>query len=377
MIKSKPKTIGILWVGGKSSRFRNSTKIDVKSSNKSKIYALLKNKPLFFWVLNALSAVVDNCVLSFNSFNQYETFKEYIDQSSINIQHFSKVIDSPSIISKGPLQAQLTVLNEYKEARMILTVSSDMPFIPTMLLRDLSTESTTISTVQTPNQILEPLVSSYLLRKMRFGVKFLSKIPFGRADDLHRGVDSLSVYIPPPNYPSKRTPWNLNINYKHELEELNLQREESNDRKVSMDDPPPKIKKKTILNSSNNSSKLSDIVQGDLDQHLNESESFKTLAYDELVQAGSYFYGGKYAEYIAYHSKLKEKVNNWYLKAATSYWEETQLWLNNDIPFLAIHSLKDCQLSIKRSNHNVSFLSEVNQHFSKLSEQLKLSKGGF
>ena len=367
--------IGILWIGGKSRRYKHSSRKTDSQFSGNKIFSLLLNKPLFLWSFNTLHSVVDQCILSFNSFEQYELFRKFIGQTSFSIPHFDQIIDSPSISLKGPLQAQLTVLNELNFASKILTVSADMPFVSAGLLNLLLAESSAISTLQSPNKILEPLISSYRPKKIHFAMNFLSALNVGRADDLHRGVETLTIFTVPINFPSSKTPWNLNINYKDDLDNLNSQNSIMRNREMTLSQRPLKYDKTIIVNPGNKLSTLTGIFSRNLELQQKGNESDPIIIYNELMETRSYFIGGKYAEYIAHHSKETQRTSNWYLKAVTSYWKETEFWVRKKILFLAIHSLKDCHQCMRKTDHQISINNEANRLLQKLQKQLNLAKG--
>ncbi len=358
--------IGILWMGGQSCRFQDKSVISQFSDNK--IYALLHKKPLFLWAFETLESVVDCCVLSFNSFLQYNHFMEFLDQASLSLPHFDKIIDKPSIPSQGPLQAQLTALQEFKGATKVITLSSDMPFITSRLLNDIIDEVTAISTLGSPNDIIEPLVSAYTTNECMVALNFLSSFPFGRADDLHRSVKSLTLLTISPNYPSDVVSWNRNVNYKQDISELNQL-------SSLYTNQEPKIDRKKITNSGNNPKRLISILPPDL-KHLNqESESMKKSILNSLIQEESYFYGGRYSEFLAKTSGEKKWENYWYSKAAVCYWNETQFWIEENVPFIAFHSVKDCYHCINKGNLQSSWIHDAELLFSKLMKKLNLTKG--
>ena len=360
------KIIGILWMGGQSRRFQNKSRISQFDDNK--IYALLHKKPLFLWALETLESVVDSCVLSFNSFLQHNLFMEFLDLVTISLPHFDTIIDAPSIPSKGPLQAQLTTLQEIKNATKVITLSSDMPFITSRLLLDIINEVTAIATLGSSNDILEPLVSAYRIDECKIAVNFLSSFPFGRADDLHRSVESLTLVAISSNYPSDVVSWNQNINYKQDILKLNRINNLFPDQKLDAN-------KRQITNPGNNQKKLEKIIPLDLKQQIQEPESVKKNTLNSLMQLGSYFYGGRYSEFLAEASDQKKQEAFWYSKAADCYWNETQFWINKNVPFLALHSVKDSKLSIIKSNLQASWTHDADVLFSKLIKKINLAKG--
>ena len=75
-------TIGILWMGGQSSRFKDSNNLSTLKTMDNKIYASLFNQPLFLWALIALKSNVSRCILSFHTPLQYNQFLSFIKHSS-------------------------------------------------------------------------------------------------------------------------------------------------------------------------------------------------------------------------------------------------------------------------------------------------------
>ncbi len=358
--------IGILWMGGQSRRFQNKSGISQFSDNK--IYALLHKKPLFLWAFETLESVVDRCVLSFNSSTQYNYFMEFLDQTSLSLPLFDTIIDKFSIPSQGPLQAQLTALHKFKGATKVSTLSSDMPFITSRLLIDIIDEATAISTLGSQNNILEPLVSAYTINECKVALNFLSSFPFGRADDLHRSVESLTLLNISPNYPSDVVSWNQNVNYKQDISELNRL-------KILFTNQKPNVNKKKITNPGNTPKKLKSILPPDLKQQNQEPKSMKKDILNSLIKEESYFFGGRYSEFLANTSGEKKGVSFWYSKAADCYWNETQFWIKENVPFLAFHSVKDCYHCINKSNFQSSWIHEAEFLHSQLMKKLNLTKG--
>jgi molybdopterin-guanine dinucleotide biosynthesis protein A len=333
------KTVGILWMGGKSQRFKDSTK--QARRNKNKIYHPLYGKSLFLWVFENIFSVVNDILLSFHSFDQYEHFKEFNESSSITLPHYGKIIDSTKIKSKGPLQAQLSALQKQRKHAKVITTSADMPFIPSSLFKFLLEEPAGVCTLQSSEKIIEPLVSAYSLRKCKITTKFLSNIPFGRGDDIHRGVEDLTLMTVPEDFPSIDTPWNTNINYKHDIDNLNRKKnylfsEKSSSIQIE------NLEKQVIRNPGNNPMSLSNYLGGlNLEIFHKDSLSEQLEVFEGLTQTRSFFCAGRLAEFLALSVKDKNSQSDWFSRAAESYWNETNFWIKKDSPFIAVHSLKD------------------------------------
>ncbi|MHA2224938.1 MAG: molybdenum cofactor guanylyltransferase [Candidatus Hodarchaeales archaeon] len=366
--------IGILWMGGKSRRFQESNSNPSSISYESKIYAFLYNKPLFSWVLTSLESVVDRCVLSFHSSLQYDHFLAFINQHSLYLPNYKYILDSPIILSQGPIHAQLTALRKYREVSKILSISADMPFILSNVLKSLQSEPTAISTLQSSNNVIEPLVSAFTVRKCKFASNFLSFFHFGRADDLHRGVKTLTLYTVSSDYPSRKTPWNKNINYKNDIEELNQELGPISDEYSLISDQPFSYTSQKILNSGNDPDLVTDILPKAFNKLSQETEALQLNIYANLFKEKSYFYSGKLAEFLALNLEQGRKQIEWFSKAANSYWNETLFWIKNNVPFLAFHSLKDCHLCLKRSEIQTDWLKDAKLLLKQLTSQLNLSE---
>ncbi|UCE12509.1 MAG: nucleotidyltransferase family protein [Candidatus Heimdallarchaeota archaeon] len=369
-MNDKEEILGVLWIGGQSSRFTGPSEPAPIKMDSNKIFALLHEKPLFTWAFENLRKVVDRCVFSFNSSIQYNRFKSFIHQASIILPEFDAIVDSPIVPTRGPLQAQLTVLRKFTHASRIVTVSADMPFIPPSLIETLLLEPTSITTLQSSNNVIEPLVSVFFVKKCKPARNFLLFFPFGRADDFHRCVDTLTLVTVSSDYPSKMTPWNQNINFSEDIAKLNQKLSpfttgyKPNNRNF--------IKKKRTIECNNPKTQLV-ISELNLTQEGEKSEIEKNRDFDDLIQLKGFFYAGRYAEFIALNSEHM-KAKQWFSKASSSYWNETQFWMKEKVPFLAIHSLKDCHQCMKRSGLNYTWKLEANDLLVELEQQLNLSK---
>ncbi|MHA1977355.1 MAG: molybdenum cofactor guanylyltransferase [Candidatus Hodarchaeales archaeon] len=365
--------IGILWMGGESRRFREPTTL--ANNDQNKIYYPLYGKSLFLWVLKNLNPVVNKIILSFHSSDQYQNFKHFMEKTSLKLPSFDKIFDSMKIKSKGPLQAQLTILHNIKKTAKIITTSVDMPFIPPYLFEALLDEPVGVCTLQSSGRIIEPLVSSYSIKQCRKITKFLSRIPFGRADDIHRGVEDLTLLTVPMDIPTIETPWNTNINYKHEIEKLNSDNNfiiaEKSDTIETKN-----LAKQVIRNLGNNSKRLS-YYSGKMNLGLLQKKSLSEQleVFDGFSQLKSFFWGGRLAEFLALSAKTKNSRSDWLSHAARSYWNEANFWIKKDVPFIAIHSLKDARTCAKKNEEKPEWVDEADHYHGQLSKQLKFLKG--
>lgn len=370
--------VGIVWMGGKNRRFHKTDGLTDSKYEYNKILAPLGGKPLFLWAFEAASTIVDRCALSFHTSRQYDRFSTFWDQSSLELPPHEVVIDSPRIPSRGPIQAQLTVLHAFPQAKKLLTVSADMPFLPTHALQALVDTTDAISTVQSTKQIIEPLISCYTRDMCRFAAEFLSFFPFGRADDLQRAVETLSVITIPSDYSMETTPWNQDINFQQDLIELN-QKIKSRGiiliRKNLSFDQETSFERKRVINSGNHTQKLKDIFASPLDLYKHQNGNTQPNAYEKLVREKSYFYAGRLAELLTRAIPSPIDPSTWYSKAAHCYWNETQFWLKNDVPFLAMHALFDCTHCLKASSIDHSWEDKTEILMSQLQQQLNFSRG--
>ncbi|MHA2239523.1 MAG: NTP transferase domain-containing protein [Candidatus Hodarchaeales archaeon] len=372
-MEKSDNTVGILWMGGKSRRFHDPLK--PAKRDKNKIYHPLQGKSLFLWVFENINSVVNNIFLSFHSFDQFEHFKKYIERSSIILPHYDKIFDSSNIKSKGPLQAQLTVLQKQEKLAKVITTSADMPFIPSSLFKSLLNETAGVCTLQSSEKILEPLVSAYSLKECSIITKFLSRIPFGRADDIHRAVEDLTLLTIPTDFPSVDTPWNTNINFKHEIDNLNRKSNLSTSGITKLIDID-KINKHIIKNPGNNLKSLTNYLeQLNFGFHTKKSSSRLLEVFEGLSQLRSFFWEGRFAELLGHSEKNKNSQFEWFSRSAESYWNETNFWMKKDVPFIAIHSLKDALTCVERNDEKTEWFDEANLLHTQLREYLNLRKG--
>ena len=166
------------------------------------------------------------------------------------------------------------------------------------------------------------------------------------------------------------TPWNQNINYWEDVDELNRRKDPFSEKNRTIDGDF-RFKKKRIAISGNNPQMV--ISQMNLTHEREKPEIKKNCVFDDLIQLKGFFYAGRFAEFIAQSSKHM-KAKQWYSKAAFGYWNETQFWMERKVPFLAIHSLKDCHQCIKRSGLKFTWKNEAKDLLLVLKQHLNLSK---
>jgi molybdopterin-guanine dinucleotide biosynthesis protein A len=345
---------GIIWIGGKSRRYKasaNNGKNNVGGG--SKAFALFKDKPLFKWVYETIAPTVDEVHLSFNLDEQVEELNSYMNLSSDTSFVYKSILDDSSLAPKGPLLAQLTVLKNLRHISKIITISVDMPFFQTELFEQALKEEGDIVTFQSRSNILEPLASIYRSESIQLALQFISHFPFGRADDLIRGVEKVTLLTISDNYPSKIFPWNRNINSVATLGQIKESQEIYNAESDEMS-----FISKTVTNMGNNQEKvLKLLIQGTTDRGLrldNHSLEQSKIIYSSLKENKSHYYAGRYAEYVGSISLKgeKEKSLGWCRKAAVSYFEEAKFWQEKHVPFIASHAFKDfekCLIKYGRS----------------------------
>jgi molybdopterin-guanine dinucleotide biosynthesis protein A len=370
------ENVGIVWMGGKSRRFHKIKGSQDSKFENNKIIAPLGGKPLFLWAFEAASSIVDRGVLSFHTSSQYNRFVSMWEQSSTPLPKCEVIIDSPRVPSRGPIQAQLTALREYSQAKKILTISADMPFLPVHSLKALVETMDPISTLQSTNKVMEPLVSCFSPQQCNFALEFLSLIPFGRGDDLHRAAESLSVITIPSDYPMEYLPWNLDINFMQDFIEINqiikTRGINSIRKRLSLIQDIP-IERRRVVNPSNHPQMLESIFTSPLDLYNLLNGNHQSVVYDKLIQQKSYFYAGRLAELKTQGNPIEPST--WYSKAAHCYWNEALFWLKMEVPFLAIHALFDCTHCLKAGSVDEPWEGEAKVLLSQLQEELNLTKG--
>ncbi len=113
----------IVLAGGKGSRFNSSSKNPV-----DKLMVRINNKPMIFWVLEKVSGLFEEVILSTSS-ARAKAYRELIGSRDIKI-----VIDKP-IGCDGPLLG-IASSSRYLEGEVTLIIPGDMPFInPESLVR--------------------------------------------------------------------------------------------------------------------------------------------------------------------------------------------------------------------------------------------------
>ena len=334
---------GVIWIGGKSRRFKASTNnSETEGKRGSKAYALLNEKPLFQWAYETIATLVDEVQLSFNKKEQIEELTRYMKFYSGTSFVYKSLLDEISLPSKGPLLAQLTVLKKIGGSEQVITISVDMPFVQTKLFEEAIREEGDIVTFQSKSNILEPLVSVYRTEAIQLALQFISHFPFGRADDLIRGVEKVTLLTIPENYPSEKFPWNRNINSVAALEQLSEIIDFNNIEKDEIE-----FTSNRITNTGNNQERVLEILlHGTLAREIKldsySLEQSKAI-YSSLKSNESFYYAGRFAEYIeSVHLKGEpEKTLEWCKKAAISYFNEAKFWQKSQVPFIASHAFKD------------------------------------
>ncbi len=334
---------GIIWIGGKSRRYKASTNKQVNNVGRgSKAYALFKGKTLFQWAHETIASLVDEVYLSFNNNEQIEEMNRFMETSSNTSFVYKSILDDPLLASRGPLLAQLTALKKASNCGRVITISVDMPFFQTELFEQALSKKGDIVTYQSKTNILEPLASVYRMESIQVALQFISHFPYGRADDLIRAVEKVTLLTIPDNYPSEIFPWNRNINsvaalgqIKEDIEVITSEKDEVN------------FTSSTITNMGNNQEKVREIlIHGSNDREIklkkHSLEQSKTV-YSSLKENRSHYYAGRYAEYIESISSKEEKARalEWCKKAVISYFEEAKIWQEKNIPFIASHAFKD------------------------------------
>ncbi|MHA1952574.1 MAG: NTP transferase domain-containing protein [Candidatus Heimdallarchaeaceae archaeon] len=298
-----------ILAGGSSRRFQ------LKNSRwQDKALLEINQIPLLIHLLERSSSYYHDICISVNSLNRKSNYfgiiKSHISSATPNF-----IVDHQNTQFKGVFLGIYSVLNNYTDKK-VQFIPSDRPFLDFLILSKMEVEKSGVSVLQHENGMIEPLLSLY--GSNIYFPKEFEQLPLTRADVLIRLSPHLRVYNATSILEKNNLPSYIfdNINIQDDFTEL---KETAYDiGKIQI--PSPKEIERSGFSVSDSSTNISDFL-------------------GNLLENNNFYLAFLWSQhFIKSLSKSVEELGDLGKECLR---KEHNYWLNNNMPFLALHALQD------------------------------------
>jgi len=305
------RTLTIL-AGGYSRRFQ---KKDGQWLDKALLY--INNEPLLIHLLDQGNKIYDGINISVNTNSRKRDYKKIVESYLPNI-NIDFTVDLRKISLDGVLKGIYSTLKKRTKSS-VQFIPSDRPYLDLRILRGLKVMKRGVSLLKYDNGMIEPLLSLYGAQAS-FPENF-SQLPLSRADVPIRFSNEIQVYS--INKILDRN--NLSVKF---FSNINIQ---------------PDIENERIEYSNSASVIIPDSV---LIERERPNFTFDDTRYnkeDEIVETLIEIENYYSAFLLSFYFRKQKKISIGKYKAfgIESLKKEYDFWINNEMPFLALHSLDD------------------------------------
>ncbi|MCG3222751.1 MAG: NTP transferase domain-containing protein [Candidatus Heimdallarchaeota archaeon] len=298
-----------ILAGGSSRRFQ------LKNSQwQDKALIQINQTPLLIHLLKKSSSRYQDICISVNSLNRKRNYLDII-KSHVSSEKPNFIIDSQNTKFKGVFLGIYSVLNHYTD-RNVQFVPSDRPFLDFLILSKMDVEKSGVSILQYENGMIEPLLSLYG-SDVYFPEEF-EQLPLTRADVLIRLSPHLRVYNATSILAKNNLPSYI-------FDNINIQDDFTKSRETEYDIgeiqiPSPNEIRRSSFSIPDSSTDANDFL-GDLIKNNNFYLAF--------------LWSQCFIKSISESAKGIGDIGKECLRKEYNY------WLNNKMPFLALHALQD------------------------------------
>ncbi|NPD89029.1 MAG: NTP transferase domain-containing protein [Asgard group archaeon] len=298
-----------ILAGGSSRRFqlRNSQWQD-------KALLEINQIPLLIHLLEKSSSHYQDICISVNSSDRKRNYLNII-KSHVPLKIPNFIIDHQNTQFKGVFLGIYSVLNNYFDKNVQL-IPSDRPFLDFLVLSKMKTEKSGISVLQYENGMIEPLLTLY--GSDIYFPKEFEKLSLTRADVLIRLSLHLQVYNATSILEKNNLPSYI-------FDNINVQDDFTKTRKTTYNIgeihiPSPKKIKRSKYSVPDSSTNVNDFLEN-------------------LIENDNFYLAFLWSQYFI--KRLSEPVRGISSIGKECLRKEYNYWLNNNMPFLALHALQD------------------------------------
>jgi len=329
-------TVLTILAGGFSRRYQDS-----KVQWQDKALTNFENVPLLVNLVNRARRFYDDICISVNSEARKEEYLKILHQFEPSFKP-NFVVDKDNNEIQGVLQGITSVLTKYQE-KEIQFIPTDFPFIDFEILRNIKVRSGGVGILYYSSGMIEPLLTLYGYPRYfpdQFQSLFLS-----RADVMIRLSSHLNLYnieqILEVNKLSPSVFNNINIQ-SGSNSVIDIFKESR-----SIIIPAPKEIKRSDLSNL---------------KFPSESLDYVNFIY-EIIERKQFYASFLWSRYYLQNKMISsedyQNLGNVSLK------RESQFWLDNNLPFLALHALQDI-IQYLPEEKNVKILKEISSLRKKL-----------
>ncbi len=301
-----------ILAGGFSRRYQE---INVKW--KDKALTKFEGVPLLVNLVKRAVACYDTIYISVNSDDRKEDYLKVFHQFEPSLKPIF-VVDSENTEIQGVLRGITSILTKYKE-KEIQFIATDFPFIDFKVLENIKTENGGVGILDYSSGMIEPLLTRY--GSQRYFPKQFQNLSLSRADVIIRMSSHLNIYnIEEILEMNKLSPGVFdNINFQSESNNVNYVHNEN--KSIVM--PEPREIRRFDLRKLNFSQ---------------ESVNYTNLI-NEIIDKKQFYAAFLWSRYFFQNDIISSKDHQNFGKTALK--EESKLWLDESLPFLALHALQD------------------------------------
>jgi len=297
-----------ILAGGTSRRYQ------LKNSQwQDKALIRINQIPLLVHLLKRSSIYYQNLCISVNTSQRKENYLNIISSHISRVPDF--VLDFQDTQLKGVFLGIYSALRKYPNKK-VQFIPSDRPFLDFKILSEMKSEKSSVSVLQHETGMIEPLLSLYG-KNIYFPEEF-KQLPLTRADVLIRLSPNLQIYNATSILKENNLPSYIfdNINVQGDFTKTKEITYDVNELKI----PEPVEIKRNESFSPGNSTNVKDFLK-------------------ELMENDNFYLAFLWSQYFIMksHNSVKELTSIGKLCLNKEY----LYWLNNGMPFLALHSLQD------------------------------------
>jgi len=311
-----------ILAGGLSRRFQTKN-----SLWQDKALISVDNIPLLVHLLEKGKDHYQEICVSVNSFSREKKYRKTLeifkDKSMPNF-----VIDRENTQLQGVFLGMNTVMKRYSD-KSIQFIPSDRPFIEFEILDKMKVEKTSVSVLYYENGMIEPLLALY--GPQCYFPKQFERLPLSRGDVLIRLSPRLRLYNV-----SKIIEENNLPNYI--FENINIQEDLKKIRQDDFDLKEIKISEPKIISREKPMK---------FDFSNDETDFFEFI--QKLISKSNFYSAFLWTEFCHSCSLISKEVFLDLGKRALK--EEHEYWTNENLPFLALHSLQDLVIIFPEENN--------------------------
>lgn len=305
------RTLTIL-AGGYSRRFQ---KKDGQWLDKALLY--INNEPLLIHLLDQGNEIYDGVNISVNSNSRKRDYKEIIESYLPNV-NIDFTVDLRKISFDGVLKGIYSTLKKRTNSS-VQFIPSDRPYLDLRILRGLEVMKRGVSLLRYDNGMIEPLLSLYGA-KASFPENF-SQLPMSRADVPIRFSNEIQVYS--INEILERNNLSSKI-----FDHINMQTNIENERIEHSNSAAVNIPDSVVIEREQPKFEFDDA------EYNKEDGVIETLI--EIENYYSAFLSSFY-----FWKQKKISIGKYKTLGIESLKKESEFWIKNEMPFLALHSLDD------------------------------------